>query len=95
MPYSYDINDATMIWAGHHSPGEFAQQARAEFDWLHAESQRAGGRIFTLVLNSWCIGQPHRIRALDGLLAAIAGRKDIWLATGAEILDSFRRQDDG
>jgi allantoinase len=92
MPYSYDINDATMIWASHHSPTEFAEQVSEQFDWLHEESRRRGGRIFTLVVHPWCIGQPHRIRALERILSNVAGRPGVWMAPGAEILDCFRTQ---
>jgi peptidoglycan/xylan/chitin deacetylase (PgdA/CDA1 family) len=94
MPYSHDINDATMIWASHHSPSEFARQVGDQFDWLHDESRDRGGRIFTLVLHSWCIGQPHRIRALDRIFERIANRPGVWMATGSQILDCFRSQAD-
>jgi peptidoglycan/xylan/chitin deacetylase (PgdA/CDA1 family) len=94
MPYSYDINDATMIWASHHSPTEFTRQVADQFDWLYDESRTRGGRIFTLVLHSWCIGQPHRIRALDRILEGIANRPGVWMGTGAQILDCFRAQQD-
>ena len=92
MPYSSDINDATIIWHGHHSPTEFADQVEAQFAGLHAESERDGGRIFTLCLHPWCIGQPHRIHALERILATIARRPGIWAATGAEILAEYQRQ---
>jgi peptidoglycan/xylan/chitin deacetylase (PgdA/CDA1 family) len=92
MPYSYDINDATMIWECHHSPSEFADQVLDQFHWLYNESRNQGGRIFTLVLHAWCIGQPHRIRALDRILQAIVDLPDVWMGTGAAILDRFRAQ---
>jgi allantoinase len=94
MPYSYDINDATMIWASHHSPTEFARQVEDQFDWLYDESRTRGGRIFTLVLHSWCIGQPHRIRALIRIFEGIANRPGVWMGTGAQILDCFRAEQD-
>jgi peptidoglycan/xylan/chitin deacetylase (PgdA/CDA1 family) len=94
MPYSHDINDATMIWASHHSPSEFAQQVEDQFDWLHDESRRRGGRIFTLVLHSWCIGQPHRIRVLDRIFGKISSSPGVWMGTGTQILECFRAQQD-
>ena len=92
MPYSLDINDATMIWHYHHSPNEFAQQAREQFDWLYAEAERQGGRIFPLALHPWCTGQPHRIRALESIVAHIASRPGVWTAGGSEILAAFKAQ---
>jgi peptidoglycan/xylan/chitin deacetylase (PgdA/CDA1 family) len=94
MPYSHDINDATMIWASHHSPSEFVRQVQDQFDWLYDEARTRGGRIFTLVLHSWCIGQPHRIRALDRIFERIANRPGVWMGTGAQILDCFQAQQD-
>ena len=92
MPFPHDINDATMMWHGHHSPLEFVQQVCCQFDALHAESQREGARIFALCVNSWCIGQPHRIHALDSILRHVAGHTGIWPATASEILSAYRQQ---
>jgi allantoinase len=92
MPYSHDINDATMIWGAHHSPSEFSRQVLDQFHWLHEESRNQGGRIFTLVLHSWCSGQPHRIRMLDRIFEEIVETPGVWMGTGAEILDRFRAQ---
>jgi allantoinase len=92
MPYSHDINDATMIWHGHHSPSEFAQQVEDQFDFLHAEAGHQGGRIFTLCVHSWCTGQPHRIAALERVLRHVAARPGTWAATGSEILAAVRAQ---
>ena len=95
MPYSHDINDATMIWHGHHSPPEFAQQVEDQFDFLHEESHRQGGRIFTMGVHSWCIGQPHRIHALERVLRHITNRPGTWVATGSEIVTAVRAQSAG
>jgi allantoinase len=92
MPYSHDINDATMIWHGHHSPQEFVEQVKQQFDWLHAESLDKGGRIFTLCVHTWCIGQPHRIHALERILLHIQGFSGVWSATGGEILAAYLQQ---
>jgi len=92
MPYSHDVNDASMIWHGHHSPLEFVEQVRNEFDWLYAESRQQGARIFTLCVHSWCIGQPHRIHALERILEHACNHAGIWTATGAEILTAYQQQ---
>ena len=36
------------------------------------------------------IGSPGRIKILDHLLSRIAGRDDVWVATGSEIADWYR-----
>ena len=45
----------------------------------------------TLTLHPWCSGQPHRIKALEDVLAHIAGHEGVWSATGAEFYRCFRR----
>jgi hypothetical protein len=38
------------------------------------------------------MGQPHRIGALESIVAHIADRRGIWTATGSEILAAFKAQ---
>ena len=38
------------------------------------------------------LGSPGRIRILDHLLRNITARDDVWVATGSEIADWYRRQ---
>ena len=44
-----------------------------------------------LHLHAWLIGQPFRIGYLDAALRGIVGRQGVWIATGAEIIDWYRR----
>ena len=90
LPCSAAANDTVAIWQSHHSAPAFAQQAIDQFDWLHQESLAQGCRVFTLVVNGWCTGQPHRIQALDTILAHVTKRSGVWLATGVEIVAGFR-----
>jgi peptidoglycan/xylan/chitin deacetylase (PgdA/CDA1 family) len=90
LPCSTAVNDTISIWQSHHSAAAFAQQAIDQFDWLHHESRMQGCRVFTLVVNGWCIGQPHRIRALDAILAHVMRHEGVWMATGNEIVAGFQ-----
>jgi allantoinase len=63
-----------------------------QFDWLFKEAQRDGGRIFTLALHPWCIGQPHRIAALERIVRHITSHTGVWAATGSELLAAFHAQ---
>jgi len=49
-----------------------------------------GGRIMVLPLHSWVMGHPYRIGTLETVLERIMSRADVWLATGAEILDAWK-----
>jgi peptidoglycan/xylan/chitin deacetylase (PgdA/CDA1 family) len=61
------------------------------FATLQAEAAATGsGRILTLTITPWLMGQPHRIRALGELLDHLLSRDGVWPATGAEIVDVWR-----
>jgi hypothetical protein len=42
-------------------------------------------------LHPWITGQPYRIGALEAALDHILGRRAVWAATGAEIVDAWRK----
>jgi allantoinase len=46
----------------------------------------------TLAIHPWVSGQPHRIGFLERALDHIMGHADVWSATGAEIVASYRGQ---
>ena len=92
MPYSHELSDTTIIWQFHHTTAEFAEQVVDQFDLLYREAQKHGGRILSLSLHPWIIGQPHRIRALETALGHVMSRAGVWPATGSEILAAFTAQ---
>jgi allantoinase len=92
MPLSNDIDDHTILVQNRHSEDAFTQQVCDQFDALYKEAASTGGRILTLALHPWVIGQPYRIGALERALTHIMENEDVWTATGAEILDAFTAQ---
>jgi len=92
MPLSNDIDDHTILVQNRHSEDAFTQQVCDQFDVLYKEAATHGGRILALPLHPWVIGQPYRIGALERALTHIMENKDVWAATGAEILDAFTAQ---
>jgi peptidoglycan/xylan/chitin deacetylase (PgdA/CDA1 family) len=89
LPCSTAVNDTITIWQSHHTAAAFTRQAIDQFEWLHRESFEQGCRVMTLVVNGWCIGQPHRIRALDSILTHVTAQSGVWMATGTEIVAAF------
>lgn len=51
----------------------------------------ANGRVLTLSLHPWLIGQPRRIRSLD-LAGFNCRREGVWKTTGGKIADWYLRQ---
>ena len=64
---------------------EFAEQVEDQFDLLYREADTGGGRILSLTVHPWLIGQPHRIGGLERALGHVMARAGVWAATGAEI----------
>jgi allantoinase len=92
MPLPNDIDDHTLLIQSHHSEDQYTQQICDQFDVLHDEAAREGGRILALSLHPWVIGQPYRIGALERALTHVMSRGDVWPATASEILDAFTAQ---
>lgn len=88
LPYSYELNDAPLLMRSHVEADEYARYCIAQFDRLITE-RPALGRMMCLPLHPFAIGQPHRIRALEKVLAHIRSCKDAWLANASEIVDHY------
>jgi hypothetical protein len=53
--------------------------------------ERCGGRVLSLLLSPWVIGYPHRIAALERILACIMKSDAVWPATGIAIAGAYKR----
>ena len=91
MPHASELSDLWCLHQWHQTTDEFAEQIADQFRLLYAEAAKSGGRIMTLTFHPWITGQPHRIRPIRAALRAILGHAGVWPATGAEILDAFRK----
>ena len=92
MPLSADVDDRQILVEFRHSELDFTQQVIDQFDYLAREAETAGGRVMSLSLHPWVIGQPHRIGALEKALEHIASRSGVWTATAGEIAAAWRAQ---
>jgi peptidoglycan/xylan/chitin deacetylase (PgdA/CDA1 family) len=88
LPYSFDVNDG-MNFRANVEATAFADNTIALFDQLHADSARGGGRVACIPVHPFFLGQPHRIRQLDRILAHVSAHDDVWFATGSEIADWY------
>jgi allantoinase len=90
MPISYDMSDRKILFLHNQSAAHYEQQIGAAFDCLHAESATAaGGRILSLSLSPWVIGQPSKIATLDRLLKRFMAGAGVASATGGDILKAW------
>lgn len=90
MPHPIDIDDATILVQNHHTEDDFRDQLIDQFDVLYREARPGDGRVMSISLHPWVIGQPYRIRALEEALTHITRHQGVWSATGGEILDAWK-----
>jgi allantoinase len=91
IPYSAEINDIPAMLGLKRSPEEFGQMIRDQFDVLYEDGAKTG-RVMSVCLHPFLVGVPHRSKYLDQAFAHIRSRQEVWIATGAEIIDWYRRQ---
>lgn len=87
MPYSVDLNDAVTYRQGYEAE-DFCRMVTDTFDTLWREGTTQG-RVMSVAIHPYNMGQPHRCRHLDKALAYMLSHKDVWVATGAEIADWY------
>jgi peptidoglycan/xylan/chitin deacetylase (PgdA/CDA1 family) len=91
MPYTLEIGDIP-IFLTHGGTGEdFYRIAVDQFDTLYEEGARSP-RVFCMALHPFLIGHPFRARHLERVLRHIREYREVWLATGGELLDCYRAQ---
>ena len=88
MPLSTEISDTFTLVDNLHSEESWADQVCDAADLLHAEAADQGGRILTLTLTPWLLGQPHRMKHLERVLDHVTSLSGVWSASGSQILDA-------
>ena len=90
MPYSSEINDIPALLSLHQSPERFGQMICDQFDVLYEDGAKTG-RVMSICLHPFLIGHPHRSKYFAKALAHITSRQEVWLATGSEIVDWYKK----
>jgi peptidoglycan/xylan/chitin deacetylase (PgdA/CDA1 family) len=90
MPYSFDVNDG-VDFRRHVETDDFIDMTLEMFDRLYEDGETTG-RVMSLPVHAFILGQPHRIGGLDRLLTRMRSREDVWFATGSQIADWYNAQ---
>lgn len=91
MPLPQDLADQRMLHQQNMATEDFCAAVLAAHAALDAEAAATGGgRILTLSVTPWLMGQPHRIRAFGAMLDAILAKGSVWNATGAQIAQAWQ-----
>jgi hypothetical protein len=88
------VDDVNALWDRRIDIDQYRDMVTATFDVLWSDGA-ANGRVLVLHLHPWLIGQPFRIGALDAALGHMVRHREVWTATGAEIIDWYRRRRPG
>ena len=92
LPLCNELDDRFVVMDNQHSEASWAQQVMDACDLLLAESREQGGRLLSLSLHPWVLGQPHRIKHLEAALSYVMAQPGVWCAPAGEILDAFLAQ---
>ncbi|MBX9699275.1 MAG: polysaccharide deacetylase family protein [Acetobacteraceae bacterium] len=90
IPYPQEVNDIPAIVARKDGAEAFAAMIVADLEERLEQVARDGiPQVMGIALHPYIVGQPHRLRALRGALAAVAARRDsgVWIATAGAIFD--------
>ncbi|MBX9761358.1 MAG: polysaccharide deacetylase family protein [Beijerinckiaceae bacterium] len=90
LPTMLELDDVYAHWHRRVTVWRWQRMVEEALVTLSADGGQSG-RLLVLSLHPWLIGQAHRIRALDDALAFVTRQPGVWMATGAEIDDWFRR----
>lgn len=87
IPYAHDLNDSLEMVTRRTPSQIFCENLIDQFDELLAESERRP-LVMGIVLHSFILGQPHRLRRFRGVIEHILRHRDrIWLTRPGEICD--------
>jgi allantoinase len=91
MPYSIELNDIPVFLEQGQAPETFGQMICDQFDVLYEDGAKTG-RVMSICLHPFLIGHPHRSKYFHQALAHIKSRQEVWVTTGGEINDWYRKE---
>jgi len=90
LPISLPLDDVNALWDRRMDIDRYGAMIKETFDALYREGAQ-NGKLLVLHLHPWLIGQPFRIGCLEDALSHIMRYEGVWTATGAVIVDWYRR----
>jgi len=90
VPYSIELNDSPVMAYRQQSHIDFERMIVDHFDEMLTQS-RSFPLVCSVVLHSFVIGQPYRLRALRRALEHVLAHRDsVWITTPGEIAEYYR-----
>ena len=88
LPYTFDMNDITVMALAHHEGKHFYERGVDQFAQLHKEGAKRA-KIMPIPIHAYLSGQPHRFVHLEKLYRHLAAQSGVVFMTGAEIYEWF------
>jgi peptidoglycan/xylan/chitin deacetylase (PgdA/CDA1 family) len=86
IPYSHDLNDSLEVVTRRTPSQLWCDNLIDQFDEMLAESERRP-LVMSVVMHSFILGQPHRLRQFRRVIEHICARRDrVWLTRPGDIL---------
>ena len=90
LPITLPVDDVNALWDRRVPIRRYIDMLKDSFDTLYRDGA-ANGRLLTLNLRPWLMGQPFRARYLRDALDYMTRRQGVWMATGGEIAAWYRQ----
>ena len=90
VPYPIELNDISLFVGKSLTGPDFVQIVKDQLDQLYDDAA-GSGRVMSMALHPFVIGQPFRHKYLDQALEYIAGHPGVWLTTSDEIAAHYAR----
>jgi peptidoglycan/xylan/chitin deacetylase (PgdA/CDA1 family) len=90
VPYTVELNDIPAFANVGVSSEAFGDMIVDQFDVLYDEGAD-NARCMPICLHTFWVGQPNKFKHLKRAFAHIASHKDVWMTTGDEVNDWYRK----
>jgi peptidoglycan/xylan/chitin deacetylase (PgdA/CDA1 family) len=90
LPIMWELDDVSALADRKVAIDRYQSMLTEAFDALYDDGA-VNGRVLTLHLHPWLIGQPFRIGYLDAALEHMVRRQGVWAATGSDIINWYRQ----
>jgi allantoinase len=90
LPYCLIINDTNLYSTWSFTGEQYYQSIVDQFDTL-VEDSRKQPRVMGLPIHPFLVGQPEHIKYFQRAIQHIKASDRVWLATGTEIIDAYRK----
>jgi len=90
LPYCLVVNDIAFFSTLRSTGAQYQQALVDQFDTLYSDSQKSP-RVLGIPLHPFFAGQPHAFGYLKRAIQHMKQQDRVWFATGAEIVDAYRK----